>query len=68
MSGFVELYGFIDGVRAATMSNPRTNLTGDPYYTDGLRVVVFFSNETKPLSEIERLRWELPPAPNAETR
>jgi len=30
MSGFVERYGFIDGVRAATMSNPRTNLTGDP--------------------------------------
>jgi hypothetical protein len=68
MSGFVERYGFVEGVRAATMSAPRTNLTGDPYYTDGLRAVVFLSDETKPLSEIERLPWELPPAPREEAR
>jgi hypothetical protein len=68
MSGFVERYGFVDGVRAATMSAPRKNLTGDPYYTDGLRVVVFLSNDTKSLSEIERLPWELPLAPSDEAR
>ncbi len=55
MSGFVERYGFVDGVRAATISAPRTTLTGDPYYTDGLRAVVLLSDETKPVSEIERL-------------
>jgi len=68
MSGFVERYGFVDGVRAATMSAPRTNLTGDPYYTDGLRVVMFLSNATKSQNEIERLPWELPPAPSEEAR
>jgi hypothetical protein len=62
MSGFVERYGYVGGVHAAPVSAPRTNLTGDPYYTDGLRVVVFLSNQTNRLSETERLRWELPPA------
>jgi len=68
MSGLVERYGFVDGVRAAPASAPRTNLTGDPYYTDGLRVVAFLSNQTNPVSETERLPWELPPAPSQEAR
>jgi hypothetical protein len=68
MSGFLERYGFIGGVRAATMSAPRANLTGDPYFTDGLRVVLFLSNQTKLLSEVEMLPWELPPAPSEEAR
>jgi hypothetical protein len=68
MSGFVERYGFVQGVGAAAASTPRTNLTGDPYYTDGLRVVVFLSNQTKPLTETERLPWEIPAAPGEETR
>jgi LssY C-terminus len=68
MSGFVERYGFIGGVRPATMSAPRDNLTGDPYFTDGLRVVLFLSNQTKLLSEVEMLPWELPSAPSEEAR
>jgi hypothetical protein len=68
MSGFVERYGFVDGVGAAPASAPRTNLTGDPYYTDGLRVVVFLSNRTNSLSEAERLPWESPLAPSQEAR
>jgi len=68
MSGFVERYGFVDGVRAASESAPRTNLTGDPYYTDGLRAVVFLSDQTTPLGETERLPWEVPPAPSQEAR
>ncbi len=66
MSGFVQRYGFVSGVGAAPTSTPRLNLTGDPYYTDGLRVVVFLSDETRPLSEIEKLPWEVPPAPSQE--
>ena len=68
MSGMVERYGFIDGVGAAPASAPRTNLTGDPYYTDGLRVVIFLSNQTNTLSEIARLPWEVPSAPSQEAR
>jgi LssY C-terminus len=68
MSAMIERYGFVDGVRAAPSSLPRTNLTGDPYYTDGLRLVVFLSNQTIPLGETKRLPWESPLAPSQEAR
>jgi len=60
MSGFVERYGFLGGVGAAPPSAPRVNLTGDPYYTDGLRTVIFLSNQTRSLGDIDRLPWEVP--------
>jgi hypothetical protein len=60
LSGFVERYGYVDGVGAAPPSKPRANLTGDPYYTDGLRAVVFLSNQITPLEAIERLPWRDP--------
>ena len=68
MSGFVERFGYVDGVGDALASAPRTNLTGDPYYTDGLRAVIFLSNQTTPLGDIERLPWEVPPSPREEAR
>jgi LssY C-terminus len=67
MSGFVERYGYVDGVGAAPASAPRPNLTGDPYYTDGLRAVIFLSDKTMPPGDIERLSWETPPAARQET-
>jgi hypothetical protein len=63
LSGFVERYGYVEGVGAAPASAPRTNLTGDPYYTDGLRAVVFLSNQITPLEKVERLPWQVPPPP-----
>jgi hypothetical protein len=68
MSGFVERYGYIDGVGAAATSEPRKNLTGDPYYTDGLRAVVFLSDRTTALSEVDRLPWQIPQPPDAKAR
>ena len=68
MSGFVERYGYVNGVGEAPMSAPRTNLTGDPYYTDGLRAVVFLSDQTRPLGDIDRLFWEVPKSPRDEAR
>jgi hypothetical protein len=41
--GRVTLVGYVPGAKAADRSAPRRNLTGDPYYTDGLRAVVMFS-------------------------
>jgi hypothetical protein len=42
-SGRVALAGYVPGVTAALRTAPRHNLTGDPYFTDGLRAVVMFS-------------------------
>jgi len=68
MSGFVERYGYLDGVGAAPVSRPRNNLTGDPYYTDGLRAVVFLSNQTVSLGDVDRLPWQVPQPPDAKAR
>jgi hypothetical protein len=63
MSGFVERYGYVQGVGAAPAAAPRSNLTGDPYYTDGLRAVIFLSDQVMPLENIQRLPWEVPGQP-----
>src|SRR5579863_9331079 len=42
-TGRVARLGFVPGVQAATAAAPRRNLTGDPYFTDGLRAVAVLS-------------------------
>jgi hypothetical protein len=39
----LEMTGYVDGVGPCDRASPRRNLTGDPYYTDGKRAVVFLS-------------------------
>lgn len=55
-------YGFVKGVGAVSKAAPRMNLVGDPYYTDGLRAVLFFEPRPYTLAEIGILEWETPPA------
>jgi hypothetical protein len=52
--------GYVKGVGAVTKEEPRMNLVGDPYYTDGLRAVLFFEARPYTLSDIELLEWEYP--------
>jgi hypothetical protein len=42
-AGRVSHIGYVAGAGAATRAAPRRNLTGDPYFTDGLRAVAVFS-------------------------
>jgi hypothetical protein len=42
-SGRVALVGYVAGAQAASRTSPRHNLTGDPYFTDGLRALVMFA-------------------------
>ena len=54
-------WGFVKGVEPATMDQPRHNLTGDPYFTDGLRAVIELSADpVKPGDTVVR-KWEIPP-------
>jgi len=39
----IEAVGYVDGVGACGRENPKRNLTGDPYFTDGKRVVIALS-------------------------
>jgi hypothetical protein len=50
--------GLVKGVGPATPSNPRENLTGDPYFTDGYRAVIFLTARPTPPDRIAFLEWE----------
>jgi hypothetical protein len=64
--GFVDRFGFVKGSAAAPPSQPRVNLTGDPYHSDGMRLVVMLAPEPIPADEIRSLRWEQSAPPIAE--
>ena len=48
-------FGFVQGVGAAPFEKTRGNLTGDPYFTDGQRLVLFLSSEPTDIGEITRI-------------
>ena len=54
-------FAFVKGVGAAPMSKPRGNLTGDPYFTNGLRTVLWVCGDPVDLEDVEFLEWEVPP-------
>ena len=53
----LEKIAYVDGVGAAPIGQPRQNLTGDPYFTDGLRVVLWIASRPTDLEEIEYEEW-----------
>lgn len=67
--GFVDRFGFVTGASAATRSDPAYNLTGDPYFSDGLRLVVILSADPVPYNEVNNLLWEqaVPPTTTGQT-
>jgi len=54
----VRAIAYVKGVGYSDREAPRFNYTRDPYYTDGLRVVLFLGEERLPLDNIEYLQWE----------
>ncbi|VGO15421.1 hypothetical protein PDESU_04004 [Pontiella desulfatans] len=53
----LQAIGTVDGVERADRDAPRRNLTGDPYFTDGQRLIVIFSPETVPPDDLHILEW-----------
>jgi len=56
----LQAMGFVKGVGYASPESPRFNYTKDPYYTDGLRVVLLLGKARYPLDSVDYLRWERP--------
>ena len=57
MSNGIAKWGLAKGVGAASAEKPRENLTGDPYFTDGKRLVLFISATPKSIPEVDLLEW-----------
>ncbi len=52
---------YVKGVGAAPFGQPRGNLTGDPYFTDGYRLVLWVSSRPVDIADIELIIWRIPP-------
>lgn len=53
-------FGYVGGVGQVSIDKPRGNLTGDPWFSDGYRLVLWVSSEPVPMSEIQFLHWRRP--------
>jgi LssY C-terminus len=53
----VRQFAFVRGVGAATEADPRHNLADDPYFTDGMRLVVWLSSTPVPPHMALDLGW-----------
>ena len=56
-SGGLVKIGWVTRVGQAAMATPRFNYTGDPYYTDGIRVVMMMGEQHVPLEDIQYFPW-----------
>ncbi len=64
--GFVDRFGFVNGSGAGTPGEPRFNLTGDAYHSDGMRLVLILAPAPVRPEQVRSLRWEQSAAPIAE--
>ena len=56
----LEKFAYVGGVGVAPIDQPRANLTGDPYFTDGLRVVLWIADELTDLEDVDYVDWSEP--------
>jgi hypothetical protein len=57
----LEKFGYVGGVGAKPIDAPGHNLTGDPYFTDGYRAVLWVSSKPVDIADIEVVKWRDPP-------
>ena len=55
-------FGYAGGVGAASIEDQRSNLTGDPYFTDGYRLVLWVSSRPVDIADVEFVPWAEPSA------
>jgi hypothetical protein len=67
-AGLVSSFGFVKGSTAATREEPALNLSKDPYFSDGLRLVIALSSHPLPYHEVRSMGWEQSSAPMVESQ
>ncbi len=56
-SQVLQKFAYVGGVGEASIESPRKNLTGDPYFTDGLRLVMWIASEPSDLHDVGYESW-----------
>ena len=57
----LQKFAYVQGVGEAPMDQPRGNLTGDPYFTDGYRLVLWVTSQPVDLADLKMEFWRVPP-------
>jgi hypothetical protein len=65
-SNALHSVGYVHGSQRSTRAETYYNLTPDPYFSDGLRAVMFFGERPHALDDVELLDWGLFPSSVAE--
>jgi hypothetical protein len=61
LSQRVAVEAYVGDVGEAYKIQPRHNYTESPYFTDGLRAVIFTADQAVSLTEVDFFDWEHPP-------
>jgi len=54
-------FAYVEGAIPAPIENPRGNFTGDPYFTDGYRLVMWVTSTPVDTNDVEFIEWSIPP-------
>jgi len=61
----LEIFGYAGGVGKISIEEPRGNLTGDIFFTDGMRAVMFLSADPIDYEHIDYFSWHSPSVVNS---
>ncbi len=56
----LKKFAYVKGVGEAPITEPRGNLTGDPYFTDGYRLVLWVTSDPVDIADVRFVKWRLP--------
>ena len=56
----LKKFAYVGGVGEVTKDNPAGNLTGDPWFSDGYRIVLWVSSEPVAIDEVDFVNWRMP--------
>ena len=56
----LEKFGYVGGVGEVTFDNPKGNLTGDPWFSDGYRLVLWVTSEPVAVDDLKFVEWRRP--------
>jgi len=56
----IKKYGYVKGTGASPISRPKKIFGNISYITDGYRAVLWVSDKSIPLNEVEAMNWEIP--------
>jgi len=56
----LEKFAYVGGVGEVSMDQPKGNLTGDPWFSDGYRIVLWVTSDPVPIDDVKFIDWRRP--------